>query len=52
MTEIRIEGVITATVDPDTFTDEFLDWLESRGWMFGGGIGPYYENEDNDDNNG
>ncbi|MFS1518555.1 hypothetical protein V1503_19140 [Bacillus sp. SCS-151] len=33
---IEIEGSINEDVDCDTFTDEFIDWLESKGWEFAG----------------
>lgn len=44
--EITIDGIITTTegVDPDKFTNEFIAWLESKGYSFGGGIGPYLDN--------
>ena len=46
---IEVNGVVDGPKDPDTFTDEFLQWIESKGWIFAGGIGPY---KDDDDNNG
>jgi hypothetical protein len=39
--EIAIEGVVTVpdNVDADKFADEFLAFLESKGYSFGGSIG-------------
>lgn len=43
--EIEIDGIITVPdgVDADKFSDEFIAWLESKGYTFGGGIGEYNE---------
>jgi hypothetical protein len=51
--EITIEGIITTTegVDPDKFSDEFIAWIESKGYSFGGGIGPYKPDDEKDLNN-
>lgn len=48
MKEITINGIVTAPegIDADKFTDEFIEWLESKGYTFGGGIGPYKEEDD------
>ncbi|MGA8941910.1 MAG: hypothetical protein WB502_04230 [Thermoactinomyces sp.] len=40
---IHIEGCIfsndeNANIDPDEFWDAFIEFVESRGWHFGGGI--------------
>ena len=44
---LDISGVITVpgSVDEEKFTDEFLQWLESKGYSFGGGIGIHDEND-------
>lgn len=47
---IEIDGLIDPNgkpLDPETFCTEFLQWVESKGWYFAGGIGPY-KDEDND----
>ena len=31
-----IDGYITADVNADEWLDAFLEWMESRGWQFGG----------------
>lgn len=38
--EFEIRGCIEVTpdVDLDGFADEFLRWVESKGWYFGGGF--------------
>ena len=38
--EIEIQGCIEVSpeIDIDHFTDEFIKWVESRGWSFGGGF--------------
>ena len=33
---IRIVGNVYTTVSDDVFLDEFIDWLEGRGWSFFG----------------
>lgn len=45
---IEINGVVAVpeSVDADRFTGEFLAWLKSKGWVFGGGIGPYDDNNE------
>jgi hypothetical protein len=35
--------------DPDTFTHEFIKWVESKGYNFAGSIGPYYNDDDNEE---
>lgn len=36
--EIEIDGIVTVPkgVDLETFEDEFLEWIESKGYTFGG----------------
>lgn len=45
--EVEIFGVVSvpASVDAEAFENDFLAWLESKGYKFGGGIGPINENE-------
>lgn len=43
---ITIDGVVEGPKDPDTFTTEFLQWIESKGYIFAGGIGDYNEEDD------
>lgn len=45
--EITINGVVTVPkgIDADKFSDEFIEWIESKGYTFGGGIGPYIPEE-------
>jgi hypothetical protein len=35
-----IEGSVGVTVDEETFTNEFLAWMQSNGWTFLGVIQP------------
>lgn len=46
--EIDIDGIITVPdgTDIDKFTDEFLAWIESKGYTFGGVIGPYKDEDE------
>ena len=46
--EINIDGIVTVPegIDADKFSDEFIEWLESKGYTFGGSIGPYKEEEE------
>lgn len=40
---LKIEGIICSDdikFDVDKFTDEFIDWIESKGLYFGGGLMP------------
>lgn len=40
---LKIEGIICSDdikFDIDKFTDEFIDWIESKGLYFGGGLTP------------
>lgn len=40
---LKIEGIICSDdikFDVDKFTDEFIDWIESKGLYFGGGLTP------------
>jgi hypothetical protein len=43
---IEINGVVTIinNVTVDQFTNEFIDWLESKGYEFGGGTKEVEEN--------
>jgi hypothetical protein len=43
MNEIDINGIVTVPegVDADKFSNEFIEWLKSKGYTFGGSIGPY-----------
>lgn len=45
---IEINGVIEADepLDPDTFLTEFIQWVESKNYRFGGAIGPYKDEDD------
>lgn len=38
--EIEISGCveISPEITMDDFTDEFIEWIESKGWYFGGGF--------------
>ena len=51
-TEIEIKGCINVPdgVTGDVVMDAFLDWVESKGWYFGGGyntiIDGFYINPD------
>lgn len=42
--EFEIDGVISVPdsieITHDQLTDEFIEWIESKGYSFGGGIGP------------
>ena len=50
--EIEINGCveIPCEVSIDDFTDAFIEWIESKGWFFGGGfneiVDGYYINPD------
>lgn len=35
---IKIDGCVQTNLTEDEWTDEFIEWLESRGECFGGGI--------------
>lgn len=47
MNEITIDGIVTVPegIDADKFTDEFIAWLEGKGYTFGGGIGTYKDED-------
>ncbi|MHB1629186.1 MAG: hypothetical protein ACYCVB_12580 [Bacilli bacterium] len=45
---IRIIGNVYTTVSDDDFLDEFVEWLESKGWSFFGRT--MQLTEDDDDN--
>ena len=38
--EIKIYGYVEVQpeVSMDSFVDEFIKWIESKGWSFGGGF--------------
>lgn len=38
--EIEIQGCVEVSpdIDVDAFTEEFIKWIESKGWSFGGGF--------------
>lgn len=38
--QIHIEGciLVPAAISKDEVIDKFLDWVESNGWLFGGGF--------------
>ena len=40
---LDIEGSIEVDVDEDTFDNEFLQWLEPKGWSFIGNTKPTEE---------
>ena len=50
--EIQINGCVEIPYDIsiDEFTDVFIEWIESKGWYFGGGFDEiadgYYVNPD------
>lgn len=48
---VTIDGrvAVPKDVDADKFSTEFIQWLESKGYTFGGGIGPYKIIEDDVD---
>jgi hypothetical protein len=37
MREIHIDGVVSVDVSHNDFIDQFIEWIEFKGWMFGGG---------------
>lgn len=41
--ELAIEGAIETNVSHDVFLNEFYQWLESKGWTFGGVTTPSEE---------
>lgn len=46
---IRIEGYVFAKdgdIDQEEFYEMFIDWMESKGWLFGGGIRHTNEDEE------
>jgi hypothetical protein len=40
---LDIQGSIQVDVDHDEFLDQFYQWLESKGWSFGGSTEPSKE---------
>ena len=45
MKEIKIDGCCSVQDDVtvDQFWDKFIEFIESNGWYFGGGINEYNE---------
>lgn len=45
--EIEINGCVEVedNVDLNSFSEKFIDFLESNGWYFGGSIDEYKEGE-------
>lgn len=43
--EISISGVVIVpeNIDADRFEAEFIEWVESKGYKFGGGIAPFVD---------
>lgn len=41
-----VNGMIGTNVDEDTFNNEFLKWVESKGWEFTGVISPDEEEKE------
>ncbi len=41
---IEISGVLEVDVSNDEFVDEFIDWIESKGWYYTGGTKEVDEN--------
>lgn len=41
---IKINGVVETPpeVDFDIFSQMFVNWIDSMGWKFAGGVSPYY----------
>lgn len=51
MTGVKLEGWVTAeeavNIDNGVFCDEFLAWIESKGYQFTGSFGVYeYDRND------
>lgn len=46
--EFKLDGCISfeGDMDEDTFLDEFVALIESKGWYYGGGIEEYREDLD------
>lgn len=42
---LEINGVIEGCDNEDKFFDEFVEWLESKNYKFGGSINKYKEDE-------
>lgn len=49
MTAVKIEGVVTGPESEDQFISAFIEFIESKGWYFGGGTQEIKEKEDNKD---
>ena len=45
--EIEINGCIEIPPETtmDEFCDAFIEWVESKGWFFGGGLREYVDGE-------
>jgi hypothetical protein len=44
--EIQIEGCVDVSENPlsvDDFYNKFIEWIESNGWYFGGGINSFMQ---------
>ena len=52
--EIELNGVLTVpdTETEDSIMDEFLDWVESNGWTFGGVVKELDNIDESDNENG
>jgi hypothetical protein len=42
---VDIAVTVPDNVTVDQFTDELIIWMDSKGYYFGGGIGPYNNGE-------
>lgn len=47
MIEIKIDGVVSCPIatTEEQFWDEFIEWIESKDYNFGGYIGLYKDEE-------
>jgi len=43
--ELKISGVVTTKKPHLEWLDDFIDWLESRGEFFGGGVSELKEED-------
>jgi len=46
----KVDGLIDTEgeLTEDTFTSRFIEWVESNGWSYAGGIGTYIYKEEDD----
>lgn len=44
--EVKIDGCVVSKLDSEKWLDDFIEWLESRGEYFGGGINTCPEDEE------